>query len=117
MKTIAIHGAGAAAACGGCAHDDGGARVCRVAPDPAGPAPELIGPADQLARVLAALASRTGCGPDGAGLVRRLHLRPGEADLQLSVPPHCGGVELADSAFQALRALLPDTDIYVALAR
>jgi hypothetical protein len=34
-------------------------------------------------------------------------------ELQLAVDPRCGGAELADAAFQTLRRLLPDTDIYV----
>jgi hypothetical protein len=34
-------------------------------------------------------------------------------ELRLAVPTDCGGALLADTAFQTLRGLLPDTDIYV----
>ena len=38
---------------------------------------------------------------------------PGEVDLRLAVARCHGGAALCDSAFQTLRSLLPDTDIYV----
>ncbi len=116
VKTIVIRSANPSSGCGHCASDAEGGRVCRVVLDRSGPAPEVSGPPDQVSRVLSVLAARTGCAPDGSGLVRRLRLQEGEADLQLSVPSHCGGLELADGAFQTLRGLLPDTDIYVTLA-
>jgi hypothetical protein len=62
-----------------------------------------------LAPVLGAL--------DTSGLVRALHVADGEVELQLALRADCGGAALADSAFHALRALLPDTDIYVLPAR
>ena len=65
---------------------------------------------------MAALAPRLGfeMAPDaGAGLVRALAVSPGEVTLELAVSRHCGGQELVDTAFQTLRTLLPDTDIYV----
>lgn len=102
--------------CGDCLHSAAG-PVCRSDLGELADRPELSGPADQLQQVLAALdaslALQTGGGLMGSGLVRALHLRDGEADLTLAVAPRCGGALLADTAFQTLRRLLPDTDIYV----
>jgi len=112
-KTFSIHDARPAAGCGNCHRDADGAPVCRSISAAPCPAPALSGPTDQLARVLAALSQGLGCAADGAGLVRSLSVQPGEVDLELAVPPHCGGIALADTAFQTLRGLLPDTDIYV----
>jgi hypothetical protein len=116
FRTITIHDASAAAAvpaCGGCLHDSRRGPVCRAMVDQPCEAPQLSGPADQLARLMAALSAQLGCAPDGAGLVRSLRLQPGEVELRLAVPAHCAGAELTDTAFQTLRGLLPDTDIYV----
>jgi hypothetical protein len=116
FRTITIHEASPAAgapACGACLHDAARGPVCRAVLDEPCLAPQLSGPADQLARLMAALVLQLGCAPDGAGLVRSLRLQPGEVELRLAVSPHCGGAELADTAFQTLRGLLPDTDIYV----
>lgn len=119
-KTIAIHDAihdskpaAGVPACGGCLHDAARGPVCRAMLDQPCLAPQFSGPADQVARLMAALAARLGCPPDGAGLVRSLRLQPGEVELRLAVPALCAGAELADTAFQTLRGLLPDTDIYV----
>jgi hypothetical protein len=79
----------------------------------------LLGAPDQLARVMQTLVHDLGAAlgehEAGSGLVRGLRLddRSGEAELVLAVPAHCGGGRLADVAFQTLRRLLPDTDIYV----
>ena len=116
FRTITIHDAhptAGAPACGGCLHDAARSPVCRAMVDQPCQAPQLSGPADQLARLMAALSAQLGCAPDGAGLVRSLRLRPGEVELRLAVPAHCAGAELTDTAFQTLRRLLPDTDIYV----
>ena len=115
-RTIAIHDVDAGVAaphCGACLHDPARAPVCRAVADAAGQAPQLSGPADQVARLMAALAAALGGAPDGAGLVRSLCLQPGEVELRLAVLPHCGGAVLAEAAFQTLRGLLPDTDIFV----
>ena len=53
---------------------------------------------------------------DSFGLLRALHVQPGEVELQLNISRHCGGDLLADSASQTLRELLSDTDNYVDLA-
>lgn len=131
-------GAGPAShGCGQCAHGDTG-PVCRIEPGTArrqGPI-ELAGPPAQLARVLAALRcelqvtaqlgeqpgaqpGRHPAEPPAAlpleAVIQRLSLDPqqGEAELVLAVAPRCGGARLAETAFQILRRLLPETDIYV----
>lgn len=104
------------AGCGDCLHSAAG-PVCRadVAPS-AGPA-VLDGPSELLAAVMAALDRDLGLRDSGdlasTGLVQGLSIRDGEAVLKLAVAPRCGGARLADTAFQTLRRLLPDTDIYV----
>jgi hypothetical protein len=67
---------------------------------------------------MAALGERLGFAADGdlpagAGWVRALHVQPGEVSLQLALDRSCGGATFADTAFQTLCRLLPDTDIYV----
>jgi hypothetical protein len=103
--------------CGACAHSAAG-PVCRVDIGEACEAPALVGPADQLARVMTeldtALAAADGVqGSKGSRFVQSLRLAGSEAELVLAVQPHCGGRQLADIAFQAMKRLLPDTDIYV----
>lgn len=84
------------------------------------------GPADQVAQVLAALRrDLDGLAAPAPGapawpveaLIHRLNLGADEAELVLAVAPHCGGAQLAQTAFHTLRRLLPDTDIYVTHAR
>ena len=87
--------------------------------EPAQPSlPRLVGPTGELHRLLAALAPRLGfdlqsISVAGTSLVRGLAVLPGEVTLELAVGRHCGGQGLIDTAFQTLRALLPDSDIYV----
>lgn len=116
--TIPIADASAHAACGGCSHG-AGLAACHVPPGQPCPPAELSGPRAEVQRVLAALGHRLGFAPDAperAG-VRALRLAPGEAELQLALPAHCAGIEFAETAFDTMRALLPDTDIYVTRAR
>lgn len=121
-RTIPIQNAEpGVAGCGHCLQGDDGEPVCRTVRGDASEAPRLSGPADELHRLMTALAPVLGfadeSGPRaGAGLVQALKVLPGEVELQLAVGRHCGGATLADSAFEALRGLLPDTDIYVTLA-
>ena len=83
-------------------------------------APLLSGQPDQVQRVLAALeqAVEKGLGHTMpvARWLRELRLDTGEAFL--AVVPGLGhdGQESAEIAFQTLRRLLPDTDIYVGAA-
>ncbi|WP_088280820.1 hypothetical protein [Ideonella sp. A 288] len=74
-----------------------------------------MGPPDDLQRLVVALADSLGMADgqlDGT-LVSSLKLMPGEVVLNLAVGPSCSGATLADAAFQTLRRLMPDTDIYV----
>jgi hypothetical protein len=110
--------AAAAAGCGACAASK--ARwACGEASFAPVLSPTLVGQPEQIHRVMHALVcdlgEALGSEEDGAGLVRSLRLdaHTDEAELALAVPAHCGGGRLADVAFQTLRRLLPNTDIYV----
>ena len=107
--------AGADAGCCACSHARQ-ATLCRRLPEPVSGPPVVSGPGAQTTRLLRALGAALGepvDGPDNR-LVRALHCQDGEVSLQLSLSPHCGGgAELAQTAFDTLRRLLPDTDIYV----
>lgn len=47
-------------------------------------------------------------------LVQSLHIDNGEAELTVTFPRGCGSARLlAEEAFESLRGVLPDTDIYV----
>lgn len=79
--------------------------------------PRLEGPPELLQRVLHELGHALdreggGCVP-ARDFVHALQLRDGEAELRLGVQRDAAGVQLMDAAFQTLRRLLPDTDIYV----
>jgi hypothetical protein len=113
--TITIHNANPVPGCGSCLHATGSGPVCRTTAGEACDAPLLTGPADELARLQRALTPVLGA-LQSSGLVRSLHVQDGEVELHLAVRADCGGAALADDAFQALRGLLPDTDIYVQLA-
>ena len=83
-------------------------------------APRLLGDASKLSRVVSALQvaldRQVGlCEPPEAWL-RELRLAGDEAVLALAPGlSHCGG-EVAQTAFETLRSMLPDTDIYVRTA-
>jgi len=117
-KTIPIQNAApAASGCGACLHGTDSGPVCHAVADRVGGAPRLSGPDPDVQRLLAALAPALGfADPLGSGIVRALQVGGDEVELQLAVSRHCGGALLADAAFQALRGLLPDTDIYVTTA-
>lgn len=93
---------------------------------PAGPAlppvvpPRLVGPADQVQRVLAALetdmARALGARWPIRGWLRELRLQEGEAVLAFTPELCAGDSEAAEVAFATLRRVLPDTDIYVGAA-
>ena len=47
-------------------------------------------------------------------LVKSLRIEDGEAELTVTFPRGCGNAsQITEDAFQAMRRLLPDTDIYV----
>lgn len=77
--------------------------------------PVIEGEPQRLARVLQALHGLPGPDLLEAHLVHRLHVGADEAELVLGFRPLSASQRaLAEQAFQALRAALPDTDVYVA---
>lgn len=79
--------------------------------------PVLQGPHDGLQRVLGALGSsiQSAFGrpvPPGEWL-QALELGDGEASVQLRRDLGCRTKDVAGTAFETLRRLLPDTDIYI----
>ena len=114
--TIPIHSQDSGSeGCGACVHGDDSAAVCRAMLGQDCIAPQLSGPRDEIDRLMGALAQTLGFRVDGpdAMPVAALRVEPGEVSLTLTVAPRCGGVSLAALAFDTLRGLLPDTDIYV----
>lgn len=107
-----------AGGCGGCVQGQTG-PVCRsVALGEPCLAPALQGDGDMLRVVMEALNGviepASGRGIVELHLVRSLRIANGEAELTVSFQAGCGGGrEMAEDAFQILRRLLPDTDIYV----
>jgi hypothetical protein len=83
-------------------------------------APLLLGDTARLQRLVGALQStldaQIGLREPAGAWLRELRLGGDEAGLSLAPGlPYCGH-ELAQAAFEALRRLLPDTDIYVRTA-
>jgi hypothetical protein len=101
--------------CGHCVPSVGG-RICVGDYGQVCARPVLAGDPLLLRRVLLALravADDQGNLVDGQR-IRTLHATDGEVELTLTVPAGCGpATVLVDDAFQVLRRLLPDTDIYV----
>ena len=80
--------------------------------------PEFRGIESSLRRVIESL--RAVVDPDAGDnildlhLVKSLRIEDGEAELTVTFPRGCGSAsQIAEDAFQAMRRLLPDTDIYV----
>ena len=112
-------GAAPAADCGGCLASASGPKCRAHVTGEACAQPQMAGPRDQLQQVMREL-NRVVVDPDaGRGIVdlqwvRALRIEDGEAELTLSFAPLCGpGKALSESAFQTLRRLLPETDVYV----
>jgi hypothetical protein len=113
---IRVLDAAAAKGCGACMHTSVG-PVCRTEYGHACASPDLHGPEEEVQRVMRALSEALAAnGDDATQLVHSLTIADGEASLKLAVAPHCAGAQLVDLAFQTLRGLLPDTDIYVSHA-
>ena len=82
--------------------------------------PRLSGDAARVQHVVGALVlalnRQVGLRTPAGAWLRELRLAGGEAELSLAPGlPHCGA-EVAQAAFEVLRQLLPDTDIYVRMA-
>lgn len=117
--TLWIQSLQPASDCGGCLSSAGGPQ-CRahVTGEPCAH-PHLAGQSELIRQVLDEL-NRQVVDPDaGLGIVdlqwvQGLRIEDGEAELTLSFAPVCGPAkELSETAFQTLRRLLPDTDVYV----
>ncbi len=106
-----------ARACSACVHDTA-ASACRSACGQAWVEPALLGPRAEIDRLLQALGEALGWRADTEDPlpVSALRIEPGEVELTLNVAGSCGGRALAGRAFETLRLLLPDTDIYVGIA-
>ena len=119
MSTLWLQQAQPPAGCGGCLASDSGPRCRSHVTGETCTQPKLAGRADQLQQVLQALNRQVVDPAAGRGIVdlqwvRSLRIENGEAELTLSFAPECGpGKDLSESAFQTLRGLLPDTDVYV----
>jgi len=110
------------AGCGSCDATAAGPACRTPLVGPTCATPRLDGAAEPLQRAIDALAAVVD--PDaGRSIVelqwvQALRIEGGEAELTLTFPLRCGSARLlADGAFQALRHVLPDTDIYVRHAR
>ena len=119
MPTLWLQPVQPSSGCGGCVTSDAGPRCRSQVTGEACLHPELAGRTEQLAQVLQEL-NRQVVDPDaGRGIVdlhwvKALRIQDGEAELTLSFTPGCGpGKQLSETAFQTLRRLLPDTDVYV----
>ena len=105
--------------CGGCLSSTSGPQCRAHLSGEACAHPQLAGRMDELLRVMQELNREVVDPEAGRGIVdlqwvRSLRIQDGEAELTLSFAPVCGpGKELSESAFQTLRRLLPDTDVYV----
>lgn len=100
--------------------------ILAVAPAPAAPAlpqaqaPQLSGEPVRVQRVLSALSSAMASPALGFSLplerwLRELRLDSEHAEATLMVTPRLGSAP-AEAAFDTLRRLLPDTDIYIGAA-
>jgi len=125
-KTIPIQSASGHAGCPGCLPGDQSVPLCRAEIGQDCSAPLLQGPPADIQRLMqaldrtlaAALAPLLKPGHPGdrspsSTWVKALQVEPGEVTLTLRGAAHCEAARMADAAFQALRAELPDTDIYV----
>ncbi len=103
--------------CSACVHAERD-TTCRGALGQECIAPMLVGPRAEIDRLMRALGEALGFRADAEAAlpVTALRVEPGEVELTLNVAPHCGGASLVQRAFETLRGLLPDTDIYVACA-
>jgi hypothetical protein len=74
----------------------------------------LSGPPERVGPVLGALQAAVG--PDARAWLRELRLSDGEAWVAFAPGLGVGGLLSAERAFEALRRVLPDTDIYISAA-
>lgn len=116
MRSIALHVEPSTPDCPGCL-PGAQATPCHAGTlERIGPL-QSTGPTETVSQVLkaleSALAPLTGGMSSPLAVVQALHLGPDEAEVVLTVPPHCAGARLSEAAFQALRRTLLDRDIYI----
>ena len=116
MRSIVLHVDTPAQECPGCLPGEH-ESPCRVsALERTGPLLSS-GPAEDVQHALSvlenALAPLTASMSSALSVVQAVHLGPDEAEVVLTVPPHCAGARLNQAAFHALRLALPDRDIYI----
>lgn len=109
--------AAATPGCGGCHH---GSQADCSAAMPVPGQPHLLGPADRLQALLASLKpaidAEFGVAVEPGAWLRSLRLDDDEAEVTLAPGLACRAVGVASVAFDTLRRLLPDTDIYIGTA-
>jgi metal-sulfur cluster biosynthetic enzyme len=119
QPTVWLQSTQPSSGCGHCLAADSGPKCRSLVTSQACAQPQLAGRAEQLQQVMQALNHHVVDPAAGRGIVdlqwvKALRIGDGEAELTLSFAPACGpGKELSESAFQTLRRLLPDTDVYV----
>ncbi len=103
--------------CGGCHH---GSQADCSATMPAPGQPQLLGPADRLRAVLArlkpAIDAEVGAAVEPGAWLRSLRIDDDVVEVALAPGLACRAVGVASVAFETLRRLLPDTDIYIGTA-
>lgn len=119
MSTVWLQPVQAQGGCGGCLPSDSGPQCRAHVNGEVCAHPRLAGRRELLQRVMQAL-NREVIDPDaGRGIVdlhwvQALRIEDGEAELTLGFTLGCGPAkQMSESAFQTLRRLLPDTDVYV----
>lgn len=109
-------GSAGVASCKACIASAEGPVCIGTRTDAAAQSPQLQGPTDEVRRLLAAIEADFATDLDPArarNLVRSLRVAPGEVEVLLDVACEGAGAVLVDRAFNTLRNLLTDTDIYV----
>lgn len=110
--------AAAGAGCGGCEPGGDAAWHCHAGLGAPCATPQLTGSSELLCLAMASLRlvidPERGRSLVDLQLVQALHVDSDEAKLTVTFPRGCGSAQwLAEEAFQSLRGVLPDTDIYV----
>ena len=101
----------------GCTHPAGPAGPADPADPADAPAPRLSGDASRIEPLLARLAPQMqqvfGHPVDAGVWLASLRVSPGQAHLALAPGLACRAGVVAELAFEAMRELLPDTDLYI----
>jgi hypothetical protein len=103
-----------------CTHQPGSPQPAADGPPPGGadgPAPRLSGDPERIGQLLARLGPQVeavfGRPVSPGAWLASLSLARGEAHLQLAPHLACHAGTVAELAFDAMRQVLPDTDLYI----